>query len=471
MTAPRVSRFVLAPRRRCLALLLVATAGVIVKPCEARAHAHLRKSAPAAGATVPPPQAIRLWFTEAPELALTRITMLDSLGVPVTVAAPARDPEGAMGVHVRIVRALTSGVYTVRWTTAAADGHPSSGSFTFRVLAAVDASPVVPPTSTPSQTTARRAAVEAPREADSGGGAAAAVLARAAWLAALVVLLGAVTFRFLILDRTAALDDDLREAARAQLARRALLVCLLFLAATIAKLYLQSRLMSGQAASSASPVRALMMDTRWGTVWRAQLGAGVLTLLGFLLARRRIAGGWPVAAVGAILIAVATALGGHAAAAEHLTSFAVVDDALHVVGASGWLGSLFWVMVAGTAAVHDTGDQPARRVAALVSAFSPVALACAALAALTGVASAWLRLGSVAALWATAYGQVLVLKLALLAIAAAVGYYNWRRLRPSLGSAAATARLHRSATTELIIGAAIVAVTAALVGMPTPVVQ
>jgi putative copper export protein len=195
----------------------------------------------------------------------------------------------------------------------------------------------------------------------------------------------------------------------------------------------------------------------------------LLALVGLLVARRRLPVGWAVTAVAAALIALGAALGGHAGAADQFTSFAVADDALHVLGASGWLGGLFWVVAVGMFPLRDVSDDSTHRIATLVRSFSPVALWCAGLAALSGVVSAWLRIGSVSALATTSYGQVLVLKLALVAAAAGFGFYNWRHLRPALGSDPATARLRRSATRELVVAAAIVLVTAVLVGLPTPV--
>jgi putative copper export protein len=101
-----------------------------------------------------------------------------------------------------------------------------------------------------------------------------------------------------------------------------------------------------------------------------------------------------------------------------------------------------------------------------VNAYSPWALAFAATVVVTGAASAWLHLDAPAALWSTAYGRTLLVKLALLAPVLALGAYNWRRVRPALHDAAGVARLRRSAAAELAIGALVLAVTAVLVATP-----
>ena len=60
------------------------------------------------------------------------------------------------------------------------------------------------------------------------------------------------------------------------------------------------------------------------------------------------------------------------------------------------------------------------------------------------------------------------MKLALLGVVAALGYHNWRRVQPALGTDEATARLERSATMELVVGLLVIIVTAVLVATPTP---
>jgi putative copper export protein len=151
-----------------------------------------------------------------------------------------------------------------------------------------------------------------------------------------------------------------------------------------------------------------------------------------------------------------------------MPAVAVMADMFHIIGAAGWMGSLLWMAAAGLPIIQSSRDNRAKRAAALVLAFSPLALVFAALVGITGVASAWLRLGVLDALWSTSYGQVLLVKLALLVALAAMGFHNWRRVSPSLGTDAGTARLERSAMIEVAIGVLVVIVTAVLVGTSTP---
>jgi len=86
-----------------------------------------------------PPTAIRLWFSERPELGFTRVQLRAAGTTEIALGAATRLNDDPMGVAIAIPRALTPGSYTVLWRTAAADGHATTGSFTFEVVGAVPA--------------------------------------------------------------------------------------------------------------------------------------------------------------------------------------------------------------------------------------------------------------------------------------------------------------------------------------------
>ena len=480
ISGQRVGQRAASVRASWLLLLSLVGGALIGVPANAWAHARLRKSDPAANARIAvAPKMIRLWFTEAPELSLTTVTLTSADGVIVAVSAPERDADGELAVRVAITGAMQPGHYTVKWRTAAADGHPSSGTFAFDVAlpatsATTRAQGFTPAAVRPSADSApvvavpvsvRPAAEVAP---DPDALTPAWVIARAVSFVTLLAVLGAVAFRTVVLPRTAGLTPPERSAIASDTARRAVMWSATLLLAAGAKLYLQNRMMSGSAAADLAHMRSMSMETHWGAAWRLQFGAGGVALLAFALAWRRVTGGWLLAALACVTLALSAALAGHAGAATSARTVAIADDTLHILGASAWLGSLFW-MLAHVVRMHRTlDDGSAARVASLVTAFSPVALGSAALVVLTGVVSAWLRLGSVPALWSTSYGQVLLVKLLFLSGVTATGFYNWRFVQPSLGTNAATVRLRRSATSELVIGVVVLVVTAVLVAMPTP---
>jgi putative copper export protein len=53
-------------------------------------------------------------------------------------------------------------------------------------------------------------------------------------------------------------------------------------------------------------------------------------------------------------------------------------------------------------------------------------------------------------------------------VVAALGAWNWRRVRPRLGSEDSVAEIRRSSAMELAVAAVVLAVTAVLVNLPAP---
>jgi methionine-rich copper-binding protein CopC len=98
------------------------------------AHLHLLRSEPAANDTVATaPAAIKFWFSERPELAITSVKLTTSAGSSVPLAPLVVDT-GAKGPLVATIRGpIAKGSYEVTWRTTATDGHPASGRFDFVV--------------------------------------------------------------------------------------------------------------------------------------------------------------------------------------------------------------------------------------------------------------------------------------------------------------------------------------------------
>jgi putative copper export protein len=207
----------------------------------------------------------------------------------------------------------------------------------------------------------------------------------------------------------------------------------------------------------------IVAGTQWGRIWLLQIVAAAIAAGAFVWARHSTRG-WFAAAVAATVLAITPALGGHAAASLRFTTLAVLADSLHIVGAAGWLGSLLVLVTVGIPIVtRDEREERWQVIASLVNAFSPAALSFAAMVALTGLVAAWLRVGTFAALWSSSYGQTLLVKLAVLLPLAGTGAYNWRRIRPALGTEGATGTLRRTATIELVVALVVICITSVLV--------
>jgi putative copper export protein len=300
---------------------------------------------------------------------------------------------------------------------------------------------------------------------------------RAVQFVSIVVLLGVLAWRLVVLPRFRQQDGrhdgdpgDVIGAVTARAINGARAAIGAMGCATLLRLAAQHAAMFGTDEHwSRTTLGALLLQSGWGRGWWLAL-AGVLT--GWwatgAAARRRPAG-WHVLTASATALVVSLSLSGHPAAAEN-PALAIAIDALHVIGAGGWIGSLAALIVIGVPVALRLPDAERHgQVARLVTAFSPTALGFAALAALTGTLATWRHLGSLPALWSSGYGQLLLAKLAMLSIAALAGAYNWKRVLPALGAPTATRRLQRSAFVELGAALIVLVITAVLVATPTPV--
>lgn len=423
-------------------------------------HARLTRSDPAANARLDvAPTVIRLWFSEAPEVSLSSITLEDSAGITVRLGAIRRG-DASLSIEASILDTLRAGRYTVGWRVAGSDGHPITGSFSFVSAATAIAADT---TTVKSHTVMTESSAENPAES------AAYVTARAVGFAALLIAIGAVVFHYLVLSQLT-LTDVVRSMISRRLATAGAIAAVVALTSAAARLVLQWQMLNVDPAAARIHLSTMTMETQWGAAWVIQAGAVIIALGAFGVARAGSRGAWAVAAVAAMGMAVSPALGGHAAADAEGWAVSIAADALHVLGASAWLGSLFCLLAIAVPVLVTRADDRWQSIASLVNRFSPIALGAAALVVATGVITAWLRLGALAPLWTTDYGRALLVKLALVVGVAGVGAYNWRRVRPGLGTASATARFRKSALVELVLGVVVIVVTAVLVALPTPAV-
>ena len=459
---------------------LLAAMAIALTPAKAWAHAHLKRSEPAAGARLSAsPIGIRLWFSEQPELPMTFAALQDSEGKEIPLSQPERGEPGQMQIVFRILGILSPGRYTLTWRTAASDGHPSHGTFSFSVMGSsgigAGPPPIAPLAAVGSAgrdslraVLVSGSPVSAEEETD-GASSVGNSVARALLFTSLLALIGAVTFRTLVLPRAGAVNRQLRDLMEERAALLGIIASAVLIVVALARLGLESQMMRampdmpGMMGMSA---RDMVMRTEWGFVLRLQLIAAAVALTAFILARGRAGGAWSVAAVAAIVLAVTPALGGHAAASPRFTSLMIAADFLHVLGGATWLGSLLAVMMIGVPiAVTAGGAERWSCVETLVESFSPLALVSAAIVVASGLFASWIHLERLPALWQTSYGQVLIVKLCLVATTFGIGAYNFKRVQPQLSTEGGTRHLRRSAAVELGVGFLILLVTGLLTGI------
>lgn len=455
--------------------MLAAVVGLLgLFPSVAMAHLGLSRSAPADGALVPiAPSVLRLEFTEAVERTIARIRLLGPDGVEVRLSELRQPADSLSIVLADVPNGLAPGAYAIEWRVVGADGHPVSGTIRFVVAgdSGVADSAQAPP-ETVSPPAAHHDEASMPQGAVFDSGSAGYVAVRWLHFLGLVALLGVLAFRTIVLRRMRRLGED--DEMLAAMESRALDIgrwsAIAFVVAVVLRLAAQSlTLLDGTGGFDISLLGAMLLDSTWGRVWIVQFVLALMVAAGFSPVIKRRSGAWPIVAGGILLLAVTPALSGHAVATPLRAGLAILADGLHVIGAGGWMGSLLLVLLAGVpAALHRRGTDGPASLRRLIEAFSPTALAFAALIGVTGVYAAWIHVGFSAALWESSYGRVLLLKLAILAMALAIGAYNWRVVRPRLGSDGATRILRTSVIAELSVGALVLLVTAVLVATPPP---
>lgn len=216
------------------------------------------------------------------------------------------------------------------------------------------------------------------------------------------------------------------------------------------------------------PGRAQRAHTTASGLLTSDLATGLqaaliaIGILGLALAAARRRAGWPLATIGVIL--------GPLTGIVSLQWLRLVNP-VHRLMAGLWLGTLFVLLVGGlTPVLRDerVRDRRGSMVAAMVNGFSPLALVCGAFVVASGLITAWRHLNPLSSLWTHPYGWALLVKLAFVAVVFALGAWNWRRQRPSLGSTQAAEAIRRSSRSELTVAALVLAATAILLSIPSP---
>ena len=474
---------------------LACVAGISVP---AFAHGRLKSASPGPGAHLAQvPNSLRLDFSESPDLSFTTVRLFDASGreIPLDGLTYALDSHRSV---IAVVRGtITRGTYTVMWQMAGDDGHPVRGRYEFVVAPGAAPAGTVPGAGATAAADSMSSLMHhdpASMPEGNGFGADSAAYVAIRWLqfVAILLVIGAVSFRFLVLgflrrdsrSEGEAAEPPMVAEAEQRAAHIGHLAALVLAVTLVLRLVAQSYAMHGSESAFSISLNAHMLrSTVWGHGWLLQLVGIVLVGAGYHGAKQgvRVAtktdGGeylespvmwWRVALIGVVIVAFSPAFSGHAASAPKFTALAIAADGMHVLAASSWLGSLTMVVFAGLIAIaHQPAAVRGPLVRSLINAFSPVALASAGLAATTGLFAAWLHVGTIPNLWSTRYGITLLIKLSILGVVTFTGFYNWRFVKPRLGTEGATLHLQRSARVEVAVALLVLAVTAVLVASPT----
>lgn len=204
----------------------------------------------------------------------------------------------------------------------------------------------------------------------------------------------------------------------------------------------------------------LVLRTRWGWALAAQAVAAAVA--GAVLLQGHRTRAWPLLAEGCVIAMVVIApFLGHAGAAGELRALSVLVDVAHLAAAGGWVGTLA-LLTAAVLRQRREVDGPAL-AAALVVAFHPVAMVAAGTVFLTGLGTAWLRMGVPVGIASSSYSGLFVAKLLLVGVTGAIGAGHSKQARRRLKSVE-VASIGRTLVAETLLALLVLAITAILAG-------
>ncbi|WP_137994498.1 copper resistance CopC/CopD family protein [Streptomyces vilmorinianum] len=403
-TAPRLG----SALTRLLLVTAALLGALLAGAAPASAHAALTGSDPMDGAVVATaPKEVNLTFSEQVAMGADSIRVLDPAGKRVDTAEIRDLCSGSIvryGVGLR--SGLPEGTYTVAWQTVSADSHPIAGAFTFSIGA-------------PSQTSF------ALPDQEVGGGLVGTLYGIARYLsyAGFTVLVGGGAFVLACWPGGASARPLQRLVVRGWLT---------LTAATLVMLLLRNPYTGSGELADAFDLGGLksVLETKTGAALISRLmllGAAALfvsVLFGSYTKRtdeketKDLTFGL---AIGGSVVAAGIA--GTWALAEHASTglqpqIAMPVDILHLLAVAAWLGGLTALLVA---LYRVPGIERAA-----VERFSRIAFGSVVVLAATGLYQSWRQVGSWSALTGTAYGQLLLVKVGLVAVLVGIAWVSRR---------------------------------------------
>lgn len=394
----------------------------------AAAHARLVRSNPADGALLTAlPRTITLWFDEPIAVALSSAELLDAAGQnlgTVTLRADANDPHALI---IELPTVPTNGIYSLTWRIlSAVDSHFTKGVLVFGVNQTV-----------------------APAEVETSLAYAEIGLRLLRYLA-LSSLAGGFLVASLIARPHPALQLRARHIGLVG-------VALGSVGGLFALAWQLSQLERGTLWE--------LLQSRYGWLWGLQQGLFITVGLALVADARKLWWGQLSAIISILGLAVTQAMSGHAAGVPTLTMWAIIAQALHLLAASAWLGSLgalallHWMVLGRT---HPQALLFWRR-------FGLVAFVCVGVLLTSGVFNTSRQVFSLDAWLLTPYGWALWLKIGLFLVAGALGLLNSAALHAHVAQFIHTVTKLRLAsgpprwvTLEVLSGVLILLITAYL---------
>ncbi len=433
--------FIALPLALCLSFFLPATAS---------AHAILLHSDPAQDAVLntPPPQ-VRMWFSEDLNPAFSTAVVVNATNHRVDKQDAHVSPADSKEMDVSLNPNLPPSVYVVIYRTdSAADGHILRGSFIFTVARPDGSAPSLNGNSQPGQNVLSGGNLTGLYTGQLDGPTVFnLVMITLAELGA-VFWVGAQLWLVFVLQ-LAPTDNNQQNEINQQVSQRferrwSIPTLLLLLLANLGVLVGQGLgITGGQLGSALSPQLLTQLATsgRFGTYWTLReiiiILALVVALYMFVLKQRPRVINSLLPSLNLLLgslLFIAITMSSHASAvSSNIVVYAVLLDWLHLFAAALWVGGMLYIATTYLPVLQRrTITERAYSLITLLPYFSPLAIAGVIIMAVTGPFSATIHLGSWQALFGTAYGRALIVKISLVGALMLTSAIHMGYLRPRL---------------------------------------
>ncbi|MFE2585492.1 copper resistance CopC/CopD family protein [Streptomyces sp. NPDC059378] len=458
----------------CLVLCALCLQAVVAGP--AAAHTGLLSSEPAAGQVLPHlPAQVALTFRQPVTAGVDAVRVFDDHMRRMDLGGHPDDRRHGT-LRTALPGSLRAGTYTVAWQVTSADGHPVAGTYRFSIGTTTHVVGVVPPLAGANAAWAGRLLGAA-----RGIGYAGLALGPGVLLVALWLWPAGLRRR-----RTRALVwGGLGLLAVGTLA-----------VLTVHTVWADGRPLAEAWSGAHAHQHAATADLAYAVRFYALLALGAATAVVTASAGRdRPAGTGPrlrvLATTAVVVVLWATwPLTGHAVDGRY-APLAMAADLVHLAAMTLWLGGLALIAAVLARPAH-LGD-----LAAVLPRFSRLAFTAVVALVVTGTCQAWREVGSAGHLLDTGYGRLLLVKSAGVAALVALGGVARRWVHrhtgrpaplpaptaqaagttltltapapPAPPDAAVVRALRRGLLAELLVAAAVLGVTAALVTAAPPV--
>ena len=402
----------------------------LLAPAVAGAHATIVKTTPADRSVVPTqPRDVQIRWNEPVDLGPGSVRLLSATGGEIKTPEAKHIGGDRTTAVLTLPPGLDQGTYVVAWRVTSADSHPVSGAFSFSI-------------GQPSSLVT----------AGAPGGSSGLVravdgIARAVAFIGFALAVGGACVLLLLWP----------EGAASVRGRRFMQVGLGgLMAGTVALLLLQGPYTTGGSLFGAlkPSLLSFSLSTQFG---QALLVRIVLTLVFAWLVARGLRGQVSRVGLGACVLGllVTWTLTDHSRTGVQ-PWLGVPAATVHLLAMCLWLGGLALLLVCVLARdVHAT-------LIPVVPRFSQLALGCFVALGVTGLYLVWRQSGELAALPATEFGRLLLIKSAIVLVIIGLASVS-RRAVARAGELDLARRLRRTVFAEAVLGVVVLGVTAGLV--------